>query len=132
MKYQSNVFIKIGQGCIIYINIIFMKLVEFNKLILNIKVAFNNLLVSLPYSTWGWTFFPISNYFLFWNHIYFPLQLWSLLKLVKTWPIFPKNIELLNRYDCCYAKVLKGYPKMGHQFSKHSQIQIALFKFILV
>jgi hypothetical protein len=47
---------------------------------------------------------------------------------VKTWSIFPKNIELLDHYYCCYGKVLKWHPKMGHQFSKHSQIWRALFQ----
>ncbi len=47
---------------------------------------------------------------------------------MKTWPIFPKHIELLYHYYCCYGKVLKWHPKMGHQFSKHSQIWRALFQ----
>ncbi len=67
-----------------------MKLVRLNKIILKIKyiniqweVTSNNLLISPPYTIWGWTFyfalsnhsllgmgkhlFPLSNYILFSN-----------------------------------------------------------------
>jgi hypothetical protein len=37
MKYSLDHFIKVGQIYIIYINVMFMKLVKLNKLILNIK-----------------------------------------------------------------------------------------------
>lgn len=68
----SNFLIKVEQVYIIYINIMFMKLVRLNKIILNIKyiniqweVAYNNLLISSPYTIWGWTFyFALSNHFL--------------------------------------------------------------------
>jgi hypothetical protein len=58
--YPSKHFIKVGQVYIIYINIMFMKLVRLNEIILKIKyiniqweVTSNDLLISPPYTTWS-------------------------------------------------------------------------------
>ncbi len=54
---ENKISIKVDKSILFFINVMFMKLVKFNKLIVNIEKWYRAIhLVSPSHMIWGWTF----------------------------------------------------------------------------